>query len=219
MKGSGLSSSDFLTDPLYVEKQPKEFASLEKWEQNNWEVFHWSTRSKLEASIWFYGQIVGLGSIRHVWFTTVRFDSLLNWHLDAFFNELMSAFETLLQEVNVVHRCGLKRDKVTWEGKRGIKGCLSGKAGRMGEIIAAAYDNETFKDIRDWRNTVFHRHHIPKVSTDVGGGEVVRIKTTVELVKTPSDPAQNVKLSKLADYINLIAKLCMQVWEQLAEEK
>lgn len=218
-------ANDFVKDALYVrgrrEAQFKKFNSLEQWEQNNWEVFHWSTRSKLEASIWFYSQLVGLAGVRHVWFTTVRFDSVLNWHVDAFFNELVSAFETLLQEINVVHRCGLKVDEVTWQGRKdaaGIRDCLEGKATKTREYVEKQYCEKTFKEIRDWRNTAFHHHHIPKVSTDVGFGEVVRAETTVELVKSPSDPAEKVELKELVHYIEYVAQLCSQVWQQLAEE-
>ncbi len=220
MKGSGLNSNDFLTDPLYDDGQFCKFAELKEPEQSNWEVFHWSTRSKLEASIYFYSQTVGLGSVRHVWFTLVDFDTLLNWHVDAFFNELVSAFDTLLQEINVVYRCGLKPDKVTWEGKRGIKGCLSGKAGRMCEIIAGAYDNETFKDIRRWRNIAAHRHHIPRhVSFSPGWGELIRKGSTEELITALHKPGDNVDVSELSKHINFIRSLATEIWQRFPRER
>jgi len=207
-------------DPLYVlhvEWPFKKLPWLEEQEQNNWEVFHRTARSKIEAAAHFWALIIGMTKLQHVDLSMFNADTALNWYLDVFFYELVSTFDVLLQEMNVVYECGLAAEEVSWEGmkdKQGMTVLLQTKAPELHKLVAGEYGGEVFRDIRRcWRNIAAHRHHISKVSCASGwGGEFIREESTVELMR--NEPGDNLDVSKLRDYVNFVADLASKVWHE-----
>lgn len=210
-----------IEDPLYSASvktaQFKRFAHLDDREQNNWEVFHWSARSKLEAAVYFYSQVQGWASPSPAWRWRYEPTAFLDWYLDAFFYELVSVFDVLLQEINVVYRCGLNTDEVRWlstNGTRGIRELLKGEDDKLQELISSAYEHNVFVDLRKWRNITAHRHRIPKARLAMGRGDELLPKTTITTIKDPST-SEDFGISKLREYVNFIADLVTGAWRQL----
>jgi len=119
-----LDDEDWLQDPL--RKGVKGSYKLRKLKNPNdnrqtelWWNFHFATRLKLDGADYFCRQVLGAASRPDKLGLPLLAHRHLKWHLDAFFFELMSAYDTLLQELNIVYAYdeNLKPDKVRWNNK------------------------------------------------------------------------------------------------------
>lgn len=150
---------DWLRDPLMQEgRQLCKFSDFDKARQSEWEVLHSTTRLKLEGATYHFRMVAGSVSLsgnlddsRQMWW------AILSWHLDAFFLELKSAFDCLLQEMNARYQLGVRAANVRRVGS------LKQAAQRKGLILAALADlekaegEEEFRKIVSYRNMLTHR--------------------------------------------------------------
>lgn len=153
---------DWLRDPLMEEEcQLYKFSHLSEAQQREWEDLHNATRLKLEGATYHFRIVAGSVSLsgnlddsRQTWW------AILNWHLDAFFFELMSAFDYLLQEVNVRYQLGLSVRDVEW---RKLTNRAQGKGVTLAVLadIEQARQQEEFKKIVEYRNMLTHRRLAP----------------------------------------------------------
>ena len=108
--------NDWLEDPLMFLKegslsyrQPK---SLVADAYREWKSFHFSTRLKLEAADHFCRLALGAASMPYDLGLPLLAFRQTKWYLDAFFFELMSAYDTLLQEMNILYAINLDMESV-----------------------------------------------------------------------------------------------------------
>ena len=111
--------SDWLQDPLIAEKEVsfkyKQPKGLNKEIYERWRIFHFATRLKLEGADYFCRLAVGASSRPFELGLDLLAHRLTKWYLDAFFFELASSYDTLLQELNVLYQFNLDIDKVNWK--------------------------------------------------------------------------------------------------------
>lgn len=105
---------DWLKDPLmrigkgtfgYLKTTNTESQSYKSWTS-----FHFDTRLKLNGADHFLRQLLGATSRPDRIGSSTSAFHLRQWYLDAFFFELMAAYEILLQELNAIYECGVKID-------------------------------------------------------------------------------------------------------------
>ena len=98
---------DWLQDPLRkIENGTYKTRKLKAPKDNQnglWFSFHFATRLKLDGADFFCRQALGAASMSDAWGLPLLAHRQLKWNLEAFFFELMSAYDTLLQELNIVY--------------------------------------------------------------------------------------------------------------------
>lgn len=157
---------DWLEDPLAVRKkgslkykQPK---SLQENTRQNWKTFHFSTRLKLEAADHFCRLAIGAASVPYDFGLPTLAYSQIKWYLDAFFFELISAYDTLLQEINVVYAVNLNIENVKWKSMRNELPIP------LVDLMEGQWEATWFKRLRWYRNTATHHAYIP-IGASTGG--------------------------------------------------
>ncbi|MBI4307937.1 MAG: hypothetical protein HY684_03945 [Chloroflexi bacterium] len=184
------------TDPLVRLRtgQPPLVAQLKAatdMEQANWSVFHSSIRLKLQAASHFLELAEETLSV-HLKITEPSGElaarQKLRWYLEAYLFECMGAYDCLLQELNVVYKCGLKIEKVKWDklskcwhGAGHSKGkehanneCVSVTESVLDELRRTR-DTLWFKRSKGLRNYVSHRSFLPLETSPVGWGDKLKI--------------------------------------------
>ncbi len=161
--------SDWLKDHLvyFAEgersyKRPKGLDDDQYW---LWQRFHFATRLNLEAGAYFCRQVLGAAKVPD----ELGFPGLawrqLKWYLDAFFFELVSAHDTLLQELNLVYGPRLAIDKVRWwKIKRK-------QPKKLRQHIDRNLQTDWFGRVVWYRNTAAHRMYVPTDTMRAGSGE------------------------------------------------
>lgn len=151
---------DWLQDPLmiidkgsYQYRKPK---SLKEEDNKLWQGFHFSTRLKLDGADYFCRQVLGAASRPTELGLPLLAYRQLKWYLDAFFFELISAYDTLLQELGVVYAydLGLEPEGVRWNK---IKGKLPIE---LVKYMEEEQKKEWFKKVRQYRNTAAHHSYL-----------------------------------------------------------
>ena len=132
--------------------------------QGLWVSFHFSTMLKLDAADYFCRQLLGAASMPDYLGLPLLAHRLLKWNLDAFFFELMSAYDILLQELNIVfaYDLGLVPEQVNWPK---IKDKLPTE---LVQYMKKEREKDWFKKIRTYRNMATHHAYVP-TSSWVGG--------------------------------------------------
>src|SRR4030042_4988160 len=161
---------DWLEDPLMTlqegsisYRQPK---SLGADTGEEWRSFHFATRLKLEAADHFCRLALGAASMPDNMGLPLLAYKQTKWYLDAFFFELMSAYDTLLQEMNVLYAINLDIEKVKWDS---IKNKLPLA---VQDLMERQREAKWFKKVRWYRNTATHHAYVPTGSQKGGWGEM-----------------------------------------------
>ena len=161
-----MTETDWLEDPLIIHEEGslryKQSKNLEKEAYENWRVFHFSTRLKLEGADHFCRLALGAVSMPSDLGLPLLAHRQTKWYLDAFFFELVSAYNTLLQEMNVLYDINLDIEDVNWNR---IKDKLSSA---LKNLMKKEREAEWFKKLRWYRNTTTHHAYIP-ISSAKGG--------------------------------------------------
>ena len=103
---------DWLDDPLMVYDKGKGHRIYRKANLRDdiaqiWQSFHFATRLKLEGSVYFCSQLLGPARLPDDWGLPLLTHRLGMWYSHAFFHELCSAHDTLLQEINAIYNINL----------------------------------------------------------------------------------------------------------------
>ncbi len=213
--------ADWLEDPLVVREEGsfgyKKPRSLDETAYENWKVAHSSTRLKLEGADHFCRLALGAASMPHDCGLPLLARSQTKWYLDAFFFELMSAYGTLLQELNVVYKVNLDVNEVKWSS---IKGKLPIT---LVELMEKQWTATWFKKLRGYRNLATHHMYIPTSAFKAGAGEMPwdYYYYEVELFHVDTEARKAIfedlkeactgYLKKMTDHIHT-------VWGKMAEE-
>lgn len=158
---------DWLQDPLRkIENGSHKRRELKRPiddKQNElWWSFHFATRLKLDGAEHFCRQVLGAASMPYDQGLPLLAHRQLEWYLGAFFFELMSAYDTLLQELNIVYAYGsdLKPDDVRWSDKTRNK-FMKKLPQEICNHIEEGRRKDWFDKIRNYRNTATHHRLVP----------------------------------------------------------
>jgi len=212
---------DWLQDPLmeigkgsYQYRKPK---SLDEKQYNLWQHFHFATRLKLDGAEHFCRQVLGAASMPDDLGLPLLAHRQLKWYLDAFFFELMSAYDTLPQELNIVYAydLGLKPEDVRWER---IKSRLpNGLVGYMDK----ERNEKWFDKTRRYRNIATHHYLVPTGSWKGGWGDQLLDYTQHQVFIHYLDDSGNLEDEEIIvciEYLKKMVKFISHVWEKMAQE-
>ncbi len=222
-----LSSGDWLEDPLRkIENGSYQFCKLKSLDdrQNDlWRSFHFSTRLKLDAADYFCRQVLGAASMPDYLGLPLLANRQLKWYLDAFFFELMSACDTLLQELNIVyaHDLGLKPKQVRWDNTPKGKLLKDKLPEKLLEYMETGRTKEWFKDVRQYRNMAAHIHYVPTISIQTGWGDKPWDYVEHEMSICYVDDTGKLKEERIGacpTYLKNMVRHIQQVWKEMAQE-
>jgi len=213
-----LNSEDWLKDPI----KSRKLKSANDRQNDLWHSFHFATRLKLDAADHFCRQVLGAASMPDDLGLPLLAHRQLIWYLDAFFFELMSAYETLLQELNIVYAydLGLKPEKVRWNDKN-LNNFMKKLPNNILENIATEREKDWFYNVQRYRNTATHHYTVPLGSGKVGWGDKPWDYNEYGLSIYYLDDAQELKEEKVSvctDYLKKMVRHIHQVWEKMAQE-
>lgn len=225
LKGGGrckaLAMDDWLKDPLVVREEGsfgyKKPRSLDETAYENWKIAHFSTRLKLEGADHFCRLALGAASMPHDCGLPLLARSQTKWYLDAFFFELMSAYDTLLQELNVVYDINRDIEEVRWSS---IKGKLPDP---LKNLMGSERNAEWFKRLCLYRNTATHHMYTATSSFKAGAREMPwhYYYYEVELFHVDTN-ARKAIFEDLKDacigYLKEMTDHIHAVWTKMAEE-
>ena len=211
---------DWLRDPIMIVTEGRfEYLNLRNSSlKDDWEGFHYSTRLKLEGAVYFCSQVLGTVSLPTRLGLPLLADRMLEWYVDAFFFELQSAHDLLLQELNVLYASdlGLDVEAVRWES---IKDRLPKE---LCQYMESEWQSLWFRKLRQHRNRAAHHHHLEQASWSVGFGGKPWDATEHKNYMAYIDPEKGemaledveecrIYLKKMLTYIN-------NVWERMKQE-
>jgi len=205
---------DWLKDPI----KSRKLKSPDEKRNDLWQIFHFSTRLKLNAAEHFCRQVLGAASMSYDLGLPLLAFSQLKWYLDAFFFEIISAYDTLLQELNVVYDMGLKPKQVRWliwntkESK--VLSLLKAKSSKVIDYMEKERKEEWFKNVRQYRNMAAHQHYVPT-------NALIRGYDKPQMDIWYLDDSGNLKgeeISKCRIYLKSMVGHIHQVWQEMAEE-
>ena len=212
---------DWLQDPLieisksfYKSRKPKNFPG----EQHvMWDSFHFATRLKLDGANYFCRQVLGAASMPDDLGLPLLAHRQLIWYLDAFFVALMSAYDTLKQELNIVYAYDLKLEPkyVEWEK---IKKKLPRE---LCNYMDKEWNEEWFYKIRMYRNIATHEYHVPTGSGKVGFGGAPLDYSEHDVSMYYLDKAGKFKREDISECVNCLKKMVnfiSHIWIDMAEE-
>jgi hypothetical protein len=145
---------DWLQDPLKSHK----LKSPDDRQNDLWWSFHFATRLKLDGADFFCRQALGAASMPDDLGLPLLAHRQIEWYLGAFFFELISAYDTLLQELNIVYDLKLKREDVSWNK---IKDKLPKE---LVQYMEDEWEKDWFYEVRSQRNLATH-HYVPPLSS------------------------------------------------------
>ena len=151
---------DFSKGRLTYRKPNVDDAQAEKWQS-----FHFATRLKLEGATYFCGQLLGAASLHMNLGLPLLAHRQREWYLATFFFELCSAYDTLLQEINILYGYGLSRREVKW------KAVVPKLPESLKEMMSRDRGVDWFKKVHWYRNTATHHQLIPMGESAGGWGE------------------------------------------------
>ena len=213
------SGEDWLQDPLRIidsgSYKSRKLKSHNCKQNDLWHSFHFSTRLKLDAADHFCRQVLGAASMPYDLGLPLLAHRQLKWYLDAFFFELISAYNTLLQELNIVYDLGLKPEGVRWNK---IKSKLPTT---LVEYMDKEQGKEWFEKVRQYRNMAAHNSYLWTGWEEAGSGDkpwnydehevsIYHLDRTGELKEE--------KISVLSDYLKKMVGYIQQVWQGMAQK-
>jgi len=193
----------------YLETTNTEQESYELWKS-----FHFDTRLKLNGADYFLRQLLGSVSRPDRIGSPLLAYHFRQWHLDAFFFELMAAYEILIQELNAIYECGAKvydRD-IFSKVKQALPEDLA-------NLLEEERKKEWFKKLRYYRNSVSHRsRNISDDFTVYGGDEPWRyghyeVSLRYYNEHTSNWDSENIKVCET--YFNKMVDHIHAVWEKI----
>ena len=210
---------DWLQDPLIKEgsfehKQP---AGLNEQIYKKWRTFHFATRLKLDGADYFCRILLGAASRPIDLGLPLLAHRLTKWHLDALFFELMSAYDTLLQELNVLYEVNLNIEQVKWKA---IKDNLPNN---LRDLMKKERDTEWFKRLSWYRNTTTHQAYVPISSLQSGSGahrlDYDYHEVSLQYFDNKAGQIKEERVDKACpSYLENMVRHIQTVWHKLAEE-
>ncbi len=207
-----MTNEDWLKDPLEIGKdpyKPRQLKSPKDEEQcGEWHLFHYTTRLKLNGANFFCTKVID---------TAHTPEDELRWYLDAFFFELMSACDILLQELNIVYAydLGLKPEGVRWNNKNKNK-FMKKLPEEILSLIKAERKKDWFCKVQWYRNLTTHHYRPPIAGSGEPGSPHL---THVNLLYI--DEEGKIKMEEISickKYLSDMVRYISSVWGKMAQE-
>ncbi len=217
---------DWLKDPLIEivkgSYQYRKLKNADGRQQDLWQSFHFSTRLKLDGSDYFCRQVLGAASMPDECGLPLLAHRLLEWNLGAFFFELMSAHDTLLQELNIIYAydLALNPEKVRWDTRNTNK-FMEKLPQEIYDDIKAERTKTWFIKVSSYRNMATHHYLVPIGSEQAGSGtqplDYEDHKVFIILPnKTGEVKPEDVNICN--EYLKSMARHITSVWEKISHE-
>jgi GTP cyclohydrolase II len=217
---------DWLQDPLRkVENniyKTRKLRVIKNGQQDRWFSFHFATRLKLDGAVFFCRQALGAASMPDDLGLPLLAHRQTEWYLEAFFYELMSAYETLLQELNIVYAydLGLKPDQVRWnDDKPNV--FMKKLPNNIFQNMTEERKKGWFYNVQRYRNTATHHYTVPLGSGKAGFGEKPLDFTEYDVFihyedKTGKFVDEDICICK--KYLKDMAKHISSIWQHMSQE-
>ncbi len=215
-----IGEEDWLEDPLSEKgKNYRKLKNLDKG-QDLWKSFHFSTRLKLDAADYFCRQLLGAASMPDNLGLPLLAYRQLKWNLDAFFFELMSAYDILLQELNIVFAYDLELEpsQVKWPK---IKKKVPKE---LVQYMDTERQKEWFKKIKTYRNMATHHAYVPVSSWTGGTGDnpLDYDEHNISMMPIPylDSSGQPIveNINQCKTYLKETAKHIIYIWGKMVQE-
>lgn len=214
---------DWLNDPLMVydkEKGQRIYlkAKSEGANADTWQSFHFATRLKLEGSVYFCSQILGPARLSDELGLPLLNHRLGLWHSHAFFHELCSAYDTLLQEINAIYNCSITVEKVTWQK---IQPKLPTE---LFGLLDRGRNQSWFREVIGFRNTATHHYGVPMEKTVGGTGDQSWGQSVDDLNLVYIDHSANpptpvrINIAACEVYLKRMLAFINDVWRQMTQQ-
>lgn len=212
---------DWLNDPLMKFNKRKGYLTYRKPKKDDtkaglWQSFHFATRLKLEGAVHFCRQMLGAASLPVDVGMYLLAHRQVMWYADAFFFELCSAHDTLLQELNIIYNCSLNTEEVNWSS---IKSKLPEK---LREMMDKEWDSDWFKEVHSYRNMGTH-HNLVRMEESISGfgeeivdAEIYETEILCIDKQTKKLIRKNIKDSE--KYLKNMVKHIQKVWIEMSQE-
>ncbi len=218
-----MDNEDWLEDPLrriqngsYTRRKLK---SSNEEQNSQWWSFHFAIRLKLDGADYFCRQALGAASMSHYLGLPLLAHRLTEWYLDAFFFELMSAYDILLQELNIVYNLGFKPKDVRWRDKKKNK-FMEKLPEEIFNLIEEDRKTDWFCKIQSYRNTATHQYTVPLSSSTTFVGNIQSYSEHEVEIKYV-DKAGNLKYEKIdhcKGHLQSMVTYISSVWKKMAQE-
>jgi len=217
---------DWLQDPLRkIESgsyKSRKLKSANDRQNSLWHSFHFATRLKLDGADHFCRQALGATSMPDDLGLPLLAHRQTEWYLEAFFFELMSALETLLQELNIVYayELKLKPEEVRWNDKNKNK-FMKKLPDSILENMATERKKDWFYNVQRYRNTATHHYTVPLGSGKVGFGDKPLDYSEHDVLMHYLDKKGNFvdeDINTCKDYLKNMVRYISSVWGIMAQE-
>lgn len=162
---------DWLDDPLLDTKikysYDKEIERKFGEEFRDLKGFHYSVRLNLDGADYFCRSVIGAFSIPDKVGLYFLANRMQKWYLQAFFNSLISALDTLLQEINICYKINLPVETVDYAIFKTYKGKIPGDLIKHYNLNG---QSQWYTEICFCRNVSTHHHFLPTTSMSGGSG-------------------------------------------------
>jgi hypothetical protein len=144
------------------------------------------------------------------------------WYFEAFFFELMSAYDTLLQELNIVYAydLGLKTEHVRWDNKK--SNIFMAKIPEtIKQVMIEERGKEWFYKVEGFGNMATHHYTVPFASGTTGVGEQPIDWTVCDVsIIYFDDKTDNliIDINVCKEYLRYMVKHISSIWQQMAHE-
>ena len=213
---------DWLDDPLMMLDDAMGHRTYRKPDlgtdaAGRWQSFHFATRLKLEGSVYFCSQLLGPGCLPDDLGLPLLNHRLGLWYSHAFFHELCSAYDTLLQEINALYDCGFTVQQATWRK-------LQSKMPKELRILMDGGRHQLwFKEVIGFRNTATHHYGVPTEKAIRGVGTQAWGQTVDDLslvfidnsTEPPTPVRKDVKICE--EYLKRMLAHVNEVWKEMAK--
>ncbi len=219
-----MMEEDALNDPLMeFGRRPMEYIKPKDIAANQfvgWKASHFSTRLKLQGADYFLRQILGAASRPEDLSLPLLAFSLFHWYLDAFFFELISASDTLFQELKAVYCPDLPTTTpITTVQKEVMKS--QSLPEDLREFIEQERKADWYEKLQWYRNTTAHVGHIPWGFEKGGSGDkpwhynAEECKLFIQLIHNDEVQTEDVAgyrmyLDKMLDFVNTVWNMMKQ---------
>jgi hypothetical protein len=221
-----LEIEDWLQDPLIKKEsnvnKPRKLRNVNNNQQDNWFSFHFATRLKLDGADYFGRQALGAASMPDDLGLPLLAHRLTEWCLEAFFFELVSSYETLLQELNVVfsYDLGLRPEQVRWDDRKS-NAFMKKLPQNILKTITEERSKNWFNKLQKYRNQATHHYTIPLASGKAGFGEKPLDFTEHDVSMIYADKDGNISeedITSCRDYLKKMVEHVSSVWEEMSQE-
>lgn len=206
------NGEDWLQDPLMEigkgSYQYRKLKNLDEKQYELWQIFHYATRLKLRGANFFRTKIIDTARTSE--------ENQLRWYLDAFFFELMTACDTLLQEVNTVYAYDLQLEPEAVRWKK-IKGKLPNE---LVKYVEEERRKDWFCEVQWYRKTTTHHYRIPmSIGKIWWGHDPLHSTYSAGLQYIDKEGGIEIKeISVCKDYLSNMVNYISSVWGKMAQE-